>query len=418
MRILSFVLLLFTFSVNVMAQQPKPDARYRFLGVSNPIQYKNYYALTLCEEIPALKAMLAKDTVFANFLNDRNQRISNALTACKNDINCYAEAFKFSNDDIEAVSKQFKALYKKDNELGKMIIQHLIPSGCYINYGELSPELLLAKAWEQDAKAINYAISVYVEGAKPNYPKIDSIDFNIKKDKTYPEKVITSTLIIAQSSPTLFFQPSMDFALQALDMNHRTDPADYEPMISTVNAAAIAKIKTVNWNSFPYSVLLIPGEGPEDPTIQLSAGGKLRCQLAAIQYQKKMAPFIIVSGGRVHPYKTKYSEAYEMKLYLMQKLNIPESAIIMEPHARHTTTNMRNSARLMFRYGMPMDKPALSCTLKAQNQHISNILTERSKKELGYAPFTLGKRLSDTELEFFPSLLSLQIDVDEPLDPQ
>lgn len=418
MRILIFTFLLVIFSLSIKAQQSKPDPNYHLLGTSRPIQYKNYYALTLMEQIPALKSMLSKDAVLAKILSEMNARVATAIASCANDINCYGKAFKFSEEDIQRVSQQLKALYQKDNELGKMLSQHLIPSGCYLNYGTIEPQELLVKAWEQDAQAINHVIAVYVEGAKPNYPKIDSIAFNVKRDKGYAQMVNTSALIVNHSSPTLFFQPNLRFALQALDINDRSDPADYEPMISTVNAQAIAKIKTTNWSSFPYSVLVIPGEGPEDPSIELSAGGKLRCQLAAIQYQKKMAPFIIVSGGRVHPYKTKFSEAYEMKKYLMGQLNIPESAIIMEPHARHTTTNMRNSARLMFRYGIPMDKPGVTTTLKSQSIHISDILSERCKKELGYYPFTLGNRLSDQVVEFFPSVLSLQIDNDEPLDPR
>ena len=106
-----------------------------------------------------------------------------------------------------------------------------------------------------------------------------------------------------------------------------------------------------------------------------------------------------------------------MKKFLMEKLSIPKSAIMMEPHARHTTTNMRNCVRLMFRYGMPMDRPAITCTVKSQSMYITSLVNERSKKELGYYPYKNGKRLSDTEAEFYPITTSLQIDFDEPLDP-
>ncbi|MNR44829.1 hypothetical protein D3C85_1636160 [compost metagenome] len=106
-----------------------------------------------------------------------------------------------------------------------------------------------------------------------------------------------------------------------------------------------------------------------------------------------------------------------MKKFLMETLNIPESAIIMEPHARHTTTNMRNCVRLMFRYGIPVDRPALVSTVKSQSFYVTTILLERCKKELGYYPYKNGKRLSDTESEFYPNTTSLQIDFDEPLDP-
>jgi hypothetical protein len=32
-------------------------------------------------------------------------------------------------------------------------------------------------------------------------------------------------------------------------------------------------------------------------------------------------------------------------------------------------------------------------------------------------PYKLGKRLSETALEFYPLISSLQIDADEPMDP-
>jgi len=119
----------------------------------------------------------------------------------------------------------------------------------------------------------------------------------------------------------------------------------------------------------------------------------------------------------VHPYKTKYSEAYEMKKFLMNTLHVPESAIIMEPHARHTTTNVRNCTRLMFRYGMPMNKPGLISNVRAAIQYINTVLTERCKRELGYYAYKGGNKLSDTEIEFYPNAMSLQIDFDEPMDP-
>jgi len=188
-------------------------------------------------------------------------------------------------------------------------------------------------------------------------------------------------------------------------------------MAKGVNLAAINQIKKTDWKKYPYSVILVPGAGPEEREVALSPGGMIRCRLAAIQYKKGVAPFIVVSGGRVHPYKTKFSEAYEMKKFLMKTLQIPESDIIIEPHARHTTTNLRNCARLMFRYGIPVDKPGLACTVKSQSYYITDILLQRCKKELGYYPYKNGKRLSDTESEFYLNTTSLQIDFDEPLDP-
>jgi hypothetical protein len=37
--------------------------------------------------------------------------------------------------------------------------------------------------------------------------------------------------------------------------------------------------------------------------------------------------------------------------------------------------------------------------------------------DLGYIPYSLGRRLSNTEQEFYPNIASLQINPLEPLDP-
>jgi len=396
--------------------QDKPVQAYQLIKSNNAVQYKNYYLLTLFKQLTGLNKMLKENSVLKKFADAKSAQVNEALKTCKTDISCYANALKFSGEEITTIGQELGNSYNENNELGKLVSNHLIPSGCYNLYAGETPKNLLIKAWEQDAKALNYAIGVYVEGNKPNYPKIDSISFSLK-DKEYAELTAANTSLALQAQNELFFEPALNFALIALELNERNDAADYEPMVSGVNQAAINQIKKTDWKKYPYSVILVPGAGPEDKETALSAGGIIRCRLAAIQYQKGQAPFIVVSGGRVHPYKTKFSEAFEMKKFLMETLQIPESAIIMEPHARHTTTNMRNCVRLMFRYGIPVDKPALVSTVKSQSYYITTVLLERCKKELGYYPYQNGKRLSDTESEFSPNTTSLQIDFDEPLDP-
>jgi hypothetical protein len=399
-----------------LAAQDVPQLSYQLIKSRNEVQYKNYYLLTLFQQLPELRKMLSTDTAFNNIYKSKTAQVNEAVKICKTDITCYAKALKFTNEEIAHIGNRLASIYTENNLLGNLVKNHLIPSGCYAMFAKEQHKTLLVKAWEQDAHAINYAIGVYVEGNKPNYPKIDSISFNLT-DKTFAELTSTSAWLALQGNTKLFFEPTMLFALEALELNERNEAADYEPMAKDVNLAAISQIKKTDWKKYPYSVILVPGAGPEEKDVALSAGGMIRCRLAALQYQKGMAPFIVVSGGRVHPYKTKFSEAYEMKKFLMETLQISESAIIMEPHARHTTTNLRNCARLMFRYGMPVDKPGLACTVKSQSYNITNLLPERCRKELGYYPYKNGKRLSDTESEFYLNTTSLQIDFDEPLDP-
>jgi len=129
-----------------------------------------------------------------------------------------------------------------------------------------------------------------------------------------------------------------------------------------------------------------------------------------------MAPFVMVTGGMVHPYRTPYCEAVEMKKYLINTLHVPASAIICEPHARHTTTNIRNGVRLMYHYGMPFKKPFLISTGTYQSGFISKMAV-RCEKELKYVPYKLGNRLSETTQEFYPVIESLQANPLEPMDP-
>ena len=329
MRILVTFLLLWLFIFQTKAQQNSADQSYQLVvgksqSYNTYIQYKSYYLLTLMQELPDLRKAITEDPVLQKLLKDKSDNATAALKNCGQDVSCYANAMKFSEAEILLVDERLKTLYKKENAFGEVVKNHVLPSGCYGLFQDLPAQQLLRKAWEQDAKAINYAIEVYIEGKKPNYPKIDSIAFS-SKDKEFPTFISSTIALNRGSDKKLFFEPSMNFALGALELNNRLEAADYEPMNIGVNQSAIAKIKKTNFKNYKYSVILVPGAGPEDRETELSAGGMIRCRIAAIQYHKGAAPFIVVSGGRVHPYKTKYSEAYEMKKFMVNTLHIPEN---------------------------------------------------------------------------------------------
>ncbi|WP_247235703.1 YdcF family protein [Telluribacter sp. SYSU D00476] len=371
------------------------------------------------EQLPDVRRLLEKDEVLKKLAETKKEHLSRALKDCGNQVPCYTAPMKFTPEEIQLVSERLSTLYAPTNELGTLVGQHLIPSGTYILHAKALPaEELLIKAWEQDANAVNHILEVYAEGKKPNYPAIDSIAFKVHS-KSFSTLVWDVTEMVRQEEKgALFFRPSLAFALRILEVNDRSEAADYEPMETTVNGAAFSKARKVDWKTYTYSLILIPGAGPSNPDEALSPGGKLRCRVGALRYFDGVAPFIVVSGGRVHPYKTKYSEAYEMKKYLINELKVPEHAIIMDPHARHTTTNLRNCVRLLYRAGMPVDKPCLVSTMRQQSYYITRDLFEqRCLKEIGHIPYRLGNRLSDTDFEFYPVLDALQIDNDEPLDP-
>jgi hypothetical protein len=420
--------LIITFAIPAICfgQGNHPDAHYKLLKGSNYVQSKNYYLLTLFQELPEVRKMLAADQALSAIGTGKLDSLRSALVNCQRDGGCYIEAMLFTTAEIQQVGERLKALYKPDNALGQMVKKHLIPSGAYVLFQDLPEPEMLAKAWTQDAEGVNFAIGVYAEGKKPNYPNIDSISYNVhdpKDSNKYRYNYVgllynTASLLSVENTPKSdFFQIPLSAALRFIEMNERDQAADFEPMQQGENKAAFDRMAQIKWNTYKYSLIMIPGAGPDEPAVALSAEGMIRCRLAAIQYQKGLAPFIVTSGGKVHPYKTKYCEAIEMKKFLVEQLHIPASAVLIDPHARHTTTNMRNTVRLIYRYGMPFDKPAITCTTRGQSTSIEKTLIDRCKHELHEAPYVNGKRLSETEMEFYPGIEGLQINPREPMDP-
>ncbi|MCW3090027.1 MAG: hypothetical protein JWP81_1096 [Ferruginibacter sp.] len=418
--------LLFLFYTAAYTQIKSPDPHYKLIGGKDFVQSKNYYLLTLFQEISEVNNLLEHDKVLSGIAKTKVDSLVASLKNCGKDGECYISRMKFNEEEIKLVSDRLSELYRPGNVLGKMVLNHLIPSGAYVLFQQLPPKDMLVKAWEQDARGINFGLDVYAGGKKPNYPLIDSISFNTRdggNNNAYLLSYVsllynTSALVALENKSNLnFFSPSLNAALHFLEMNEREQAGDFEPMAEGENKAAFDRIKTVRWANFKYSVILVPGAGPEKSDVALSAEGMLRCRLAALQYANGIAPFIVASGGKVHPYKTKYCEATEMKKFLIEKLHIPGNAIIIDPHARHTTTNMRNTARLIYRYGIPFDKPGITCTTRGQSTMIGATLIERCIKELNEAPYKNGNRLSETEIEFYPLVEALQINPAEPMDP-
>jgi len=101
----------------------------------------------------------------------------------------------------------------------------------------------------------------------------------------------------------------------------------------------------------------------------------------------------------------------------MEEHGVPEEAILIEPYARHTTTNLRNAARLILRYGIPPDRPVLIATDIFQNHTISYSLAERCLEELGYVPFRKVELLNDNDSCLLIDSLSLHRDGQDLLDP-
>lgn len=272
---------------------------------------------------------------------------------------------------------------------------------------------------ERELNGMNRIIQIYALAEKANSPKIDSVSYNVKSD--YYQKVVNIVALnLSDDIDTMnfFFEPTMNFAIWLLEINKRDEASRFEPMELGENAKATHQVIQTDWSNYQYSAILVPGHGPEEKGVDLSPLGMMRCKLAANRFRKGLAPFIILSGGYVHPFQTPFCEAIEMKKELMNRYGIPESALIIEPHARHTTTNFRNTARLMFKYGIPTDKKALCTTTVDQSIYITDMdFDQRCMEVFGYMPYRLGNRLNRNDIEFYPLNTSLFIDNADPLDP-
>jgi hypothetical protein len=338
-----------------------------------------------------------------------------ALEQCDN-VTCYAAAVQWNPDEIAAIGNRLIRLCHDIPKMRRLL--PLLKAGDHYNlYNTQIDAAFIWSVWNDAALGVNRILDTYIKGRKPRYPDIDAISFQID-DPVFREMVRQqlAELVKQHVRKDLFFKLPLQFALRALAINDRNEAARYEPLERGMNKKAVESIPNIQWASFPYSLILVPGQGPEQEGLAIDPISINRCRLAAERYQKGLAPLIVVSGGHVHPNKTPYSEAVEMKKYMVQELMIPENAILIEPHARHTTTNLRNTARLVYRFKIPDNMKILTVTDPIQNAYIPK-MGKRFMEELGYIPYRDLKMLSAEENEFYPIKDALQVNPFDPLDP-
>jgi hypothetical protein len=393
---------------------------YNFLHSGNPVADKNFYWLTVIDQHPALRQLLAGNEKL-RAIHDRRLSliISHVTDTCTWAASLLAD-FRWTSSDSIEVSTALGALYQANKaHFDEIIEQHLRPSGYYQRFIAFSNEDLLLHAWGQTVTGINYIIDQFGLGRKMRYPLIDSASYDV--NSRYYRTVLKNIfgyLSEQESELTAFYHPALAVAMQLMDANDRDEPARFEPMEKGENQAAVQKIARTDWSKYKYATILIPGNGPVLSSTPISPDNKLHCAIAAMRYKNNWAPFIIVSGGYCYPFRGPYCEAIEMKKFLITRFGIPAAAIIIEPHARHTTTNLRNANRLMIRYGIPIDKPSIFVTTKSQSDYAAApLFDQRNLRELGYLPYRDKQPISIHDISFYPVMESLHMDPFDPLDP-
>ncbi|MDF0542310.1 YdcF family protein [Sphingobium sp. H39-3-25] len=338
----------------------------------------------------SVRGIMAKASI-ATLLEARKAR----RAACERDQSCIAQALIWPPAEVEAMASAAPALP-----------------------GLSTPDDGMAAQAKREIEGINRIVRTYGLGDVPPYPQIDgagTIDPQERSSRLQAADWLSRT---PREGSAQALDPSIDYALALLDASDRTDAIDFDPLTGGTNAPAIQRARTIDWRRYRYTALIVTGVGPEMADMALSPFGKYHLRLAANRFAQGEAPFIIVSGGRAHPRATRFVEAMEMRKALIERYGVPEDAILIEPYARHTTTNLRNAARLLLAMNAPRDRDSLIVCNPGQSAAIESAnFAKRNNDELGYQPGTIVARLSLTELVFRPSSKALRVDPRDPLDP-
>lgn len=315
--------------------------------------------------------------------------------ACGQDLVCAAQAMIWTPADLETMGRAAVALTN-------------LPTADDGASAQIRREM----------EGVNAIVRTYGLGQVPAYPQIDGagmIDPQERQARLQAADWLSRT---PRDLSAQALDPSIDYALALLDVSDRTDAIGYEPLTGGANAPAMARAKTIDWSRYRFSAMILTGVGPEVDDMPLSPYGKYHLRLAASRFAQGDIPFIIVTGGRAHPRATRFAEAEEMRRALIERYGVPTDAILIEPYARHTTTNLRNASRLLMAMGAPLDDDALIVCNPQQSTMIESVqFTKRNADELGYQPGQIGRRFSPTELAFRPSRTSARVDPRDPLDP-
>lgn len=388
------------------------------LTFADPVIGKNFYLFDALSRTPEVRTLVERSPALAALRETRLAALARSVTACGTTAACIADTFRWSDADVRTAEQALSAL-AAEGPVQRFVSRDLRSSGLYLAF-EASPDAtLLALAWRDAAAGLNRIVDVYALGAAPRYPAIDAGSYD-PASASYRRLlgIITAVLHDQRDQLSTFYAPSLGFARRLLDANRRDEAGRFEPLHDGENGAAARRARSLRWTDYPYAAIVVPGAGPDRPDVALDPWAKARLELAVQRWRAGRAPFLIVSGGFVHPNQTPFNEALEMKRSLMRDFGVPADAIFVEPHARHTTTNLRNAARLAFRHGFPASLPLLVTSDQGQSAYISSQeFHDRCLREMGHLPGTLGRRLSPFDQEFRPVARALHADATDPLDP-
>lgn len=394
------------------------DKTYLYYNDDKLLMGKLFYFLVALENNESKNNIIENNDL--NIVKGKYDKIFNEFSWTKyKNLPALGEELLLKSEDILLVQKELEALSSSTNFV-KLIDEHIRPSGKYEHYSDLNNQYLVRQIWKESiSKGINTIIEQYLIGVVPKYES-DGLKYSLSSSE-YMQQIGTQIdLLNKKTESNLFYSKLVEFCIKLLEINERNEAVRFEPLSSGENRNAYDNLRNINWKDYPYASILLLGDSPNSAgdAENISESAKTRIQYAVNAYKAKLAPVIIISGANIYPYQTQYFEAIEMKKWMVENHGISDKHIIAEPVARHTTTNLRNGSRLIFKYNIPSDKKSLIVTTKTQNDIIAEeSFKQRCINELGYMPVILGDRLSNERFEFTPLVVSLHTNTTDPLDP-
>ena len=380
--------------------------------VKSVIYKKNFYLFSLLEEIPEFKDRIA----LKKFENDY-QNLTSTMPKDSLQMNFIMDRIIFNEEEINDYKKLLTHIIFENPQYKTILYKHLIESGKYIRYSNFDEKDFFVEVIEVELRGINRILNIEGKCQRGRFTEIDRSKLDCSNSENIRKRFEIIAADFKKSNTRLPYKLSLDIALDLMVMNSATSVANFEPIDKGENASAINQLKNIDWNNYKYSAILVPGNGPSGSD-QISKRTVDRIKSAVQQLKNNEAPVLIFSGGNVHPFQTAFNEAFEMKKYAISELGIPEENIIMEAFARHTTTNIRNTNRLIYWYNIPFDKKILIVTDDEQAEKITNPkFGIRSFAEIKHIPYLNMVKLKSSIVEYLPTRESLQIDSDDYLDP-
>lgn len=379
---------------------------------------RNFPLVAWIQKRPSMVKLLKRTPALAAITQKQKMDLSKALRSSSGSLKALVQSgLLWDSIQIKEVGDALVSLYQQKPERIKKMVRGLKQRHVYARWDAQADTGYLRAAWSNVARGLNYIQRTYFLGGKPTYGRIDGITIDPTTDRIKGRILEVLQQQKEKSGRQLFYQIRLETSLLALALNERDEAVRYLPMEGGENATAFSKVKKTLFKNYTYSCILVPGLGPEKKDVRLTEGGKERCRMALKVFKTGVAPFLLVSGGQVHPIKTPYCEAVEMKRFMVDSLGVAPGLIIIDPHARHTTTNLRNATRIIHLFGMPFDQPVLIVTDTSQSAYINGRMRATSKRDLGYLPYQALKALSPTMTRFVPNIQSLQVNPLDPLDP-